>query len=327
LAIHSHHTAALLVRAANRAPPKNEPRQLLGSDPTCLACAWHAACNIPRDHFTTAFLQEIADMYSKALRRFGASVLLPGVALAQQPADQQRDWDVRAAVYGFFPSVGGTTRFAAPGGGEIDIDADDLVRNAEIAFMGSVEAQKGRWGLFSDVIYIDVGDEMAGSTALAQGALPLPPGVTADASLDVEASVWMIAANLRVLDGEQSTFDAFAGVRTLDAEGTLDATLMSPLGPIASASSTAEDDNVDGVIGVKGKVSFGKRHQWFVPFYADIGAGDSDRTSQAATGVGYTTRWGELFATYRYLDYDMKSDRKIASLDFSGPAIGVSYRF
>jgi hypothetical protein len=81
------------------------------------------------------------------------------------------------------------------------------------------------------------------------------------------------------------------------------------------------------VIGVKGKVSFGNRSQWFVPFYVDLGAGDADRTSQAATGVGYSTRWGEVFATYRYLDYDFKSDSLISDLDFSGPAIGVAYRF
>jgi hypothetical protein len=266
-------------------------------------------------------------MYSKTLKRLGLGVLLPGVALAQPPADQHRDWEVRAAVYGYFPNVGGTTRFAAPGGGEIDVDADDLVRNTDAAVMTAVEAQKGRWGLFADAIYMDLGDEIAGSTTLAQGALPLPPGITADASLDIEASVFMVAANLRVVSDERTIVDTFFGARRLDAEGTLDATFRSPLGAVASASSTREGYNVDGVIGVKGKVSFGDRAQWFVPFYVDVGAGDSDRTSQAAAGVGYSTRWGEVFATYRYLDYDFAADSPIADLDFSGPAIGVAYRF
>src|SRR5262245_59257 len=131
-------------------------------------------------------------MKTKALKHLGMSLLLPGIALAQQP-DEQKDWDVRAAVYGYFPNIGGTTRLAAPGGGEIDIDAQDLVRNTHAAFMSAVEAQKGRWGLFADAIYMDVGDEINGSTTLAKGAVPLPPGITADASLDVEANVLTVA--------------------------------------------------------------------------------------------------------------------------------------
>jgi hypothetical protein len=266
-------------------------------------------------------------MQTKSLKQLIAAALLPSVSLAQAPSDRDEGWDVRAAVYGFFPSIGGTTRYAAPGGGEIDIDADDLVRNAELAGMAAVEAQKRRWGLFADAIYMDVGDDLSGSTTLAQGNAPLPPGITGDASLDVEATVFTIAANLRLVDGERSTLDTFFGVRQLWAEGTLDATLLSPIGPIAAASSTRDGDSVDGLVGIKGKLAFGDRNQWFVPFYVDVGAGDADRTSQAATGIGYTTRWGEVFATYRYLDYDMESDRSIADIDFRGPAIGVAYRF
>ena len=268
----------------------------------------------------------MTDVKTKALKHLGMSLLLPGIALAQQP-DEESDWDVRAAVYGYFPNIGGTTRHAAPGGGEIDIDAEDLVRNTHAAFMSAVEAQKGKWGLFADAIYMNVGDEINGSTTLAKGSIPLPPGITADASLDVEATVLTIAANLRVLDGERSKLDTFAGARGLDAEVTLDSTLSSPLGPIAQAASSAQRDNWDAVIGVKGKLNIGERGRWFVPYYVDVGAGDADRTSQASTGIGFTTRWGEVFGTYRYLDYDLKDDSKIADLDFSGPAIGVSYRF
>ena len=121
--------------------------------------------------------------------------------------------------------------------------------------------------------------------------------------------------------------DAFAGARLLDATVTLAATLDSPPGQIAAINGERSNDLADAVIGVKGKVSFGERDRWFVPFYVDVGAGDSDRTSQAATGIGFSTSWGEVFGTYRYLDYDLKSDSAVADLELRGPAIGVSYRF
>jgi hypothetical protein len=193
--------------------------------------------------------------------------------------------------------------------------------------MGAVEAQKDRWGLFADAIYMDVGDELVASTTLAKGSVPLPPGATADAELGIEATVFSVAANRRVLEHERSMLDVFAGARWLDAQVALDASLASPLGPIAAVSSERDQSYTDGVVGVKGKITVGEGGKWFVPFYFDVGAGDSDRTSQAASGIGLSTRWGEVFGTVRFLDYDFKSDSAIADLDFTGPAIGVLYRF
>ena len=134
-------------------------------------------------------------MATNSLLRLSICALLPGAALAQEPAAEH--WDVRAAVYGFFPDIAGTTRFPVQDG-EIDIEAHDLIDNTELAGMASIEAQKGRIGLFADAIYMNVGDELVGATTLAQGAIPLPPGVTADAALDIEASVWSVADSGRV---------------------------------------------------------------------------------------------------------------------------------
>ena len=264
-------------------------------------------------------------MKPQALSKAIAILLLPGVVAAQAPSDS-KEWDVRAAVYGYFPDIGGDTRFPAPGG-EIDIQSDDLMSNTELAGMAAVEAQKGRVGFFADAMYMDVGDEIVGSRTLGQGTVALPPGITADAALDVEATVFTIAANFRVADGERSTFDAFAGIRSLTAEGTLEAALNSPFGPAAAIASTAEGDSLDAIFGVKGKLVLGDTARWFLPYYVDVGTGDSDRTTQAAFGIGRSLRWGEVFGTYRYLDYDLKDGSLLSDLDMTGPAIGVSYRF
>src|SRR5262245_61201230 len=260
-------------------------------------------------------------MKTKMLSKAIALLLLPGAAMAEE------SWENRFAIYGYFPDIGGQTSFAAPGGGEFEIANSDLIRNTDIALMTSVEAQKGRIGIFGDLIYMNVGDELAGATSLGKGAVPLPPGITADAALDIEAAVLSVGANFRIVDTERTWFDAFAGVRALGAESTLDATLNSPMGPVAAASSSVDENSVDAFVGVKGKVSFGDAGRWFLPYYVDAGAGDSDRTRQAALGIGFTTKRGEVFGTYRYLDYDLKSDSLLSDLDLSGPAVGVAFRF
>jgi len=257
----------------------------------------------------------------KTLSKAIALLLLPGIGAAQE------SWEGRVAIYGYFPDIGGEVRHAAPGGGELEIAADDLIHNTEIAFMTSVEAQKGRIGVFGDLVYMNVGDEIQGSPTLGKGAIPLPPGITADAAADIEAAVLTVAANFRLVDTERHMFDAFAGVRGLGAESTLNATLQSPLGPVASASSLVDDESVDAILGVKGKVNLGDSGRWFLPYYIDVGAGDADRTSQAVLGIGFTTKRAEVFGTYRYLDYDMQDDGLVANLDLSGPAIGVAFRF
>jgi len=258
-------------------------------------------------------------MRSKA---FGISVLcalLPVVAAAE---DRAEDWQFRATVYGYFPSIEGSTRFDTPVS-EVDIEAGDLIENTEFAAMASFEIRKGRFGGFTDLIYMDVGDSINDSTSLALGSIPLPPGVTADASLDVRAWAWTLAATWRAVSADRTALDVFAGARLLDAEADLDVALNVG----TQVAGHASRDNWDAIVGVKGRLRFGADGRWFVPYYLDVGTGDSDLTAQLATGVGYAINRTEVFAAWRYLDYDLGSDAGMKNLDFSGPAIGISYRF
>jgi hypothetical protein len=264
----------------------------------------------------------------KSAPQLAAAVsLLLGVTAAQA-ADE--DWQFRASIYGYFPSIGGETNFPA-GAGEIDIAAEDLIENAKFVSMASFEAQHERWGAFVDAIYMNIGDSVSATTSLGAGQVPLPPGVTADASLDIEAWVVTTAANYRALATPQATFDVFAGARLLDAKSDLDWSFnvdLSPFGgPPQRGSAEASDDKLDAIVGVKGRFEFGADGRWFIPYYLDAGAGDSDLTWQAALGFGYSMTHGEVFAAYRHLDYDLGPDSAIANLDFDGPAIGVAFRW
>jgi len=64
-----------------------------------------------------------------------------------------------------------------------------------------------------------------------------------------------------------------------------------------------------------------------VPFYLDVGTGQSDLTWQVAAGVGYSFQWGEVLAMWRYLDYNFKSGSDLEELNFNGAMLGVTFRW
>ena len=250
-----------------------------------------------------------------------AVLLLPVSALAQSHDNST----VRATVYGFVPNVTGETAFPTPLGNSFDINGETLVDNSDLVLMGMFEYQKGRWGAFTDIMYLDLGTTKSATRDIALPGVPVLLPVTANANVDIKAWIVMGAANLRAFSAEKISLDVFAGARRLDADATLDYTFTTPIGPGPQGTSDAANANWDGVAGVKGRLTLGRLT---VPFYVDAGAGDSDLTVQAMAGITYAFRHIELGAVYRYLDYDMKDDgRMIGAITFSGPMTGVTFKW
>jgi hypothetical protein len=264
----------------------------------------------------------------RAVTLFAMAMLLPGAASAQAPAD---DWQFRAMIYGYLPTIGGSTTFPAGTGSSISLNADTIISHLKFAFMGSLEAQKGRWGVFTDILYLNVGASKSGTRDLTIGGVELPASVSANASLDIKGTLWSLAGNYRVMATPESSFDAFAGARLLSVKERLGWEFSANIGPVVgpgqAGSSEVKLDNWDGIVGVKGRFNFGPNREWFVPYYVDVGTGDSNFTWQAIGGIGYAFSWGEVVAAWRHLDYNFKSGRKIEGVNFHGPAVGVAFRW
>ena len=255
------------------------------------------------------------------------AVMSPTVAPAQQLTDQ---WQFRGSIYGWLPDVGGKTTFPAGAGSSVGVDSSSILDALEFAFMGTLEAQKGRWGVFTDVIYLNLGESKSQTRDLTIGGVDLPAGVTGDVSLDLKAWLWTLAGSYRVVTQPTHTLDVLAGARMVDIRQKLDWQFSADIGgtqpPPRSGSSDVDFRNWDAIIGVKGRLAFGANREWFIPYYLDVGSGDSDLTWQGVTGIGYAFRWGEAFFVWRYLDYQFSSER-IEEVDFNGPAIGVAFRW
>lgn len=257
-----------------------------------------------------------------------AAALLPVSALAQQ----SDEWHFGAAVYGWFPSLGGRTAFPASSGGtHVSVDVDTILDSLQFVFMGTLEARKGRWGAFTDVVYLDLGKQRTESRGFAIGGSNLPVGASASLDYDLKGLLWTLAGSYRLLEDRAGFTDLYVGARKLDLDHKLDYSLSGNVGSIPlpdhSGRRSANSDNWDGIIGVKGRLAFGRDHRWFVPYWLDVGTGDSDLTWQAVLGIGYAFEWGDLVASYRYLDYEFKSSSPVQALDFSGPLVGVVFRW
>jgi hypothetical protein len=248
-----------------------------------------------------------------------------------QTAPHPDAWRFRAILYGYFPDIGGSTTFPAGTGSSINVDSDTIIDDLKFVFMGTFEAQRGRWGAFTDILYMDVGGSKSDTRDVTIGGVQLPPGVTANAQLDVKGWVWTLAGTYRAATSPEATVDVFAGARLLDAEEKFGWEFSANIGPVVGpgrqGTSEADLQNWDGIIGAKGRLNFGARREWFVPWYVDVGTGESDLTWQVVGGIGYAFGWGEIIAAWRYLDYDFKSGKKLESLDFNGPMIGVAFRW
>jgi len=260
------------------------------------------------------------------------ALLAPAAATAQSATPEPGAWQYSATLYGYLPSISGNTAFPADSGGvPINISAQQIIDSLKMTFMGTLEANNGRWGAFTDIVYVNLGHTKTGSRDFTIGDIGLPVGTTSDLGLDFKATVWTLAGEYRVASDPGLTVDAIAGTRMLDLKQRLNWTITGSIGPLDPVNRTgkAEADQTvwDGIVGVRGRYAFGAQREWSVPFYLDLGAGQSTMTWQAATGIGYGFKWGELSALYRWLDYDMKSGKAIQGVRMSGPQVGATFRW
>jgi len=237
------------------------------------------------------------------------------------------------SLYAYLPTIGGQTTFptlpGSPSPG-VSVDAATIIDHLKMTFMGSLDIHNGKWGVYNDVLYLNVGGDKSRTRDFSvDGA---PANLSADLSLDLKGTVWTVAGEYRLATSDPAfTVDVLGGARMFNLTNTLGWSFTGAAGshPLVgrSGSTRAEQTVWDAIVGVKGTYAFGDQRQWFVPYYFDIGTGQSDLTYQIAAGVGYKFGWGDAVAVWRYLDYNFKSGKPIESMNFNGPQIGVTFRW
>ena len=262
-----------------------------------------------------------------------SAALLPGGAAAQAlvTATTPDAWQFQGILYGYFPTIGSTATFPNGATGDISVSANQILDALQFGALGTFEVRKGSWGVFTDLMYLDLGATKSAVRNFAVGGVGLPADVSAHASLDVKSTVWTLAGTYGVIAGRAVNVDVFAGARLNDVKQKLDWNLNGNIAlfPLPSRAGTLEvkEHVIDGIVGAKGKAAFGEDLKWFVPYYVDVGTGDSDLTWQIFGGLGHAFKWGDLIAGWRYLDYKFRSDAKINTMTLDGPMIGGAFHW
>lgn len=257
----------------------------------------------------------------------GLLALLPALAAAQA----EGPWRYRATLYGYFPSLSGHSRFPADGGGSnIDIDSGKVIDSIDGFFMGAFEAHNGRWGLFTDYMYLSLGSTRQNSRDFTiNGGLDV--GTSANLGFDLDGSIWTLAGEYRLPAAVPLTLDVLAGARMFHLHSSARWDISGSIGTLDPARRAGSFDNShtvwDAIVGLKGRYALGSGQRWIVPFYLDVGTGNSRLTWQASTGLGYAFSWGEISLLWRYLSYEMKDGDPPQQLKFNGPMAGATFAF
>jgi hypothetical protein len=240
--------------------------------------------------------------------------------LAQTDSSASQDqWQYSGAIYLWGADMGGTTMR----GSEVEVGFSDLVDNLEMAFMGAFEARKNNWSFLTDVIYLDLGVDHTADLSIPIGGNQVP--VTTTTNLDVKAWVLHFAGGYGLYSEGKSRLEIIGGARYLDLSMDLFLELQS-LGPGQSRTISDSLTAWDAIVGLKGHASLGER--WFLPYYIDVGTGDSKFTWQATAGIGYRAgKVWDLALVYRHLEWDFDSTLVVDDINFSGPTLGVIFRW
>ena len=254
------------------------------------------------------------------------AVMLLTCATVAKAAEEKPDdrWRFTITPYLWLPSVSASAKLTLPSG--LESTSTDVDSGLEFAALLNMEVRKGRWSIFSDIMYLNAS---ADGTAHFPGVSPSSGGWTSETDLDLKTIIFEVVGGYTVFRNEYLNFDLLAGVRYagIDGDATLD--VVGPLPALVSTMDFSESEAfVDPIVGFKGKFELGKK--WFVPYYFDIGgfSVDSDLTLQAFAGIGYHfCDWFSMVLGYRYLYYDFGGSKLVEDMNLYGGMLGFAFTF
>ncbi|MGC3963537.1 MAG: hypothetical protein QM803_09475 [Rhodocyclaceae bacterium] len=272
--------------------------------------------------------------------RHWAAVAL-GCALSSTAAQAAEGWQFSVQPYLWLPTINGTMRFDEPSGGvgspEVETGPNDYLSNLNGLIMLSGEARKGDWAIIGDIVYLDFSDQDAHvkniDYNIGGSRNPVSSSLDAGSKTTFSGLEWTLAGSRRLVNDPGGSFEVLGGLRYFglraSADWHLTASITDPSGTRtfpANGTVDAKKDFWHGIIGVRGTVHLGSGN-WYMPYYADIGAGGDSWSWQGLLGISYRFGLGDATLAYRHIEYDQSDNKLVQSLSFSGPSFGFNFRF
>jgi opacity protein-like surface antigen len=226
--------------------------------------------------------------------------------------DPAKAWSFGADLYLWAADVGGQTASDS----KIDVAFRDLIENLDFGFMGVGHVYYNQWHASLDVLHLSLSAENGKDITL-----PDDRTLSGRGNIDLKSLVLTPVIGYVALETEHFQLEPFAGARYGNVDTTLDIRINEQGREFSDST-----DLLDGIVGARGDVNIDEN--WHLPYYVDIGTGDSDLTWQVMAGVGYRINQSvDLGITYRYLEWQFEDNALLNDLNFSGPLIGARFRF
>ncbi len=276
-----------------------------------------------------------------------ALVAATAVARAQEatpapeatPTLMDREYDgqlhITVAPYIWGPTVKGNFEFSIPRlprhaghtvSGAVAVGPSNYLSKLNSAGMAAVDVRKGAFDVFADGIYVNATATANVDTSITTPRRVIPISIGASARL--ATSIWEAAAGYTVARGHDADLSVFMGLRQFPVNLTVgyNATigkrgLITPSGTVGVSSFTS-----DVITGLRGKAFVGDGH-FFVPYYIDVGTGNSNQTWEGYTGAGYAFNHGQTMVfDWRSLNYYAFAPvSHVQKLTMYGPLLGYTF--
>lgn len=251
-------------------------------------------------------------------------------ALASSYSDQwDGNWHSSLTIYGWLPGIDAQIRVPVDTGTAVSKSNSDILSNLSGALMFSGDIRKGDWGFYGDVDWVKFSNEDGRFRSI--GGANIGGTATLDTSWNFKGGMATLAGLYSFYHGPSGYTDFIFGGRYLWVKTNVkwDFTLTGNGGNVDISDSGHVSSNAhysNGIIGLRGRWQ-SESSGWYVPYYIDVGTGDSNFTSVIWGGVGYGFGWGDLAFDWRWVRYDQGSKELVQDVTLTGPEISLTWRF
>ncbi|MEH6568833.1 MAG: hypothetical protein V7709_07160 [Halioglobus sp.] len=196
---------------------------------------------------------------------------------------------------------------------EQEIKFTDVIDKVEIAFQGHLERNTDRFGLFADVTYFSIADDVT------------EHGVKLDA--DIKLEFYEVGALYHLSGNSLTGISVLGGLRHVASEQDIE--LQGEGEPGLQHSSSNSVGLTDAMLGARYVRRISDR--WQLGFRGDYSVGDTEGTwnFQALIGRQFQTKRirGSALFGYRYMQMDIEDGPLESEYTLSGPIVGMRIEF
>lgn len=231
-------------------------------------------------------------------------------------------WTFSIAPYFWAASLKGDIGFRGRQPFDADVPFRDIFDNLRFGGMIVGEAHNGTWGVFADLMYLDIEVDKSFSRTIA--GVP----VSLSGSLETTSVTATFMGEYRVLAEPSASLDVMAGARIWSVDNELDIALSAGGPPLAALSGSDTQTWVDPMLGVKGRIDLSP--SWHLTGWGMIGGfgAASDFSWDVLGAIGYQwTQSLSIVGGYRAVGVDYSRDGFTFDVIEHGPILGAVIRF